>query len=145
MENSSHSPEELKKMQEIAIKYMKQLHKQSNNKIDSNLKIKNQNSKKHVFKYHKNQNPIKNLLLNIFKEPDKALILILIVLLMDKEENMNLVLILIYLLIWLINSIPQPKHIFCLLFCLFSGDRFCISKYYSHEFHSYRVQTSQKE
>ena len=99
MENSSHSPEELKKMQEIAIKYMKQLHKQSNNKIDSNPKIKKQKTKKQEKKYHKNQKPKKNLLLNIFKEPDKALILILIVLLMDKEENMNLVLILIYLLI----------------------------------------------
>ena len=31
MENFSHSPEEIKKMQEIAIKYMKELHKQSNN------------------------------------------------------------------------------------------------------------------
>lgn len=99
MENFSHSPEEIKKMQEIAIKYMKELHKQSNNKGEENQKPKkNQTPKKHVFKYNQNRNPAKNILQNIFKEPDKALILILIVLLMDNEENMNLVLILMYLL-----------------------------------------------
>jgi len=98
MENLSHSPEEIKKMQEIAIKYMKQLHKQSNSYNETTQKQKNKTSKKHVFKYHQKQNPAKNLLQNIFKEPDKALILILIILLMDNEENMNLVLILMYLL-----------------------------------------------
>ena len=98
MEKFSHSPEELKKMQEIAIKYMKQLHEQSNNQIEKNQKPKNKTPKKHVLKYHQKRNPTKNILQNFLKEPDKALILILIVLLMDNEENINLVLILIYLL-----------------------------------------------
>ena len=98
MEKFSHSPEELKKMQEIAIKYMKELHKQSNNNEEKTRKTKNETPTKHVFKYHKNKNPAKSILQNIFKEPDKALIIILIVLLMDNEENMNLVLILMYLL-----------------------------------------------
>lgn len=98
MEKFSHSPEEIKKMQEIAIKYMKELHKQSNNQGEKAQKTKNETHKKHVFKYHQNRNPAKNILQNFLKEPDKALILILIVLLMDNEENINLVLILMYLL-----------------------------------------------
>jgi len=99
MENFSNSPEEMKKMQEIAIKYMKELHKQSNNHGGENQKSKNQTPKKHIFKYHQKRNPTKNILQSFLKEPDKALILILIVLLMDDEENMNLVLILMYLLL----------------------------------------------
>lgn len=98
MENFSHSPEEIKKMQEIAIKYMKELHKQSNSQGEKNQKSENRTPRKHIFKYHQNRNPAKNILQNFLKEPDKALILILIVLLMDNEENMNLVLILMYLL-----------------------------------------------
>ncbi len=98
MEKFSHSPEEIKKMQEIAIKYMKELHKQSNNQDEKNQKPKNKIPKKHVFKYHTNRNPAKNILQNFLKEPDKALIIILIVLLMESEENINLVLILMYLL-----------------------------------------------
>lgn len=98
MENFSHSPEEIKKMQEIAIKYMKELHKQSNNHGEKKQNTKNQTPKKHVFKYNQSRNRAKNILQNIFKEPDKALILILIILLMDSEENTNLVLILMYLL-----------------------------------------------
>ena len=98
MENLYHSPEELKKMQEIAIKYMKELHKQSNNSDERTKKTKNETTKKHTFKYHRSKKTAKNLLQNIFKEPDKALIIMLIVLLMENEENMNLVLILMYLL-----------------------------------------------
>ena len=43
MENTSHSPEEIKKMRDIAIKYMKELHKQSGNttKENKNSPIKN--------------------------------------------------------------------------------------------------------
>ena len=98
MESFSHSPEEIKKMQEISIKYMKELHKQSNNNDEKNKNPKNETAKKHIFKYRQNKNPAKNILQNILKEPDKALIIILIILLMDNEENMNLVLILMYLL-----------------------------------------------
>lgn len=98
MKDFSHSPEELKKMQEIAIKYMKELHKQSNNHGGENQKSKSQTRKKHVFKYHQIRNPAKNILQSFLKDPDKALILILIVLLMDNEENVDLVLILMYLL-----------------------------------------------
>ena len=98
MENFSHSPEEIKKMQEIAIKYMKELHKQSNNYSEKKQNTKNQTPKKHVFKYNQSKKTAKNIIQNIFTEPDKALILILIILLMDSEENTNLVLILMYLL-----------------------------------------------
>lgn len=98
MENTSHSPEEIKKMRDIAIKYMKELHKQSGNTTKENKNSPIKNVKKHTFKYAKRKKPFENILSTLFKDPDKTLILILIILLMDNEENFNLIMVLIYLL-----------------------------------------------
>lgn len=90
-------------MQDIAIKYMNELRKQSKNQPFHDNTHKPQQSKnpqKHTFKYHKHQkNFFGNITDILFKDPDKSLILILIVLLMDNEENFNLILVLLYLLL----------------------------------------------
>lgn len=100
MNNTSHSPDDMQKMRDIAIKYMKELHKQSSGSTNKeNKKTTTNNPKKHVFKYAKRKKPFENILSTLFKDPDKTLILILIILLMDNEENFNLIMILIYLLI----------------------------------------------
>lgn len=99
MENNFHSPDEIKKMRDIAIKYMKELHKQSGTNSNSNQKTSTGSAKKHIFKYTKHKKPLESIISTLFKDPDKTLILILIVLLMDNEENFNLIMVLIYLLI----------------------------------------------
>lgn len=94
----SHSPEEIKKMQEDAIKKIKSIH-QKNNCTEPKNHTENKKKQKHIYKLKKNSNIIKNVTSLIFKDPDKSLILILIVLLMDSEDNLITVLTLIYLLI----------------------------------------------
>lgn len=86
--NTHNLPENLRKMQDNAIKQAK----------DFKSKSTNEKTKKEADKIQ-NYNLKNSFLSSIFKDKDNALIIILIVLLMDDEKNFTLILVLISLLI----------------------------------------------
>ena len=88
--NTHNLPENLRKMQDSAIKQAKDFKSKSTNKEKS----KNNSENELNYLNHKT-----SFLNSILKDKENALIIILIVLLMDDEKNFTLILVLISLLI----------------------------------------------